>query len=109
MVNAAAAESAQRASANNPGKSEYSKRISGKIRGNIVLPPNIQGNPEAVFDVNQLPTGEVLAVKLKHSSGNQALDTAIERAIWKSSPLPKPDNLALFERDLVIRHRPFEE
>ena len=66
-------------------------------------------NPEAIFEVSQLPSGEVLAVKLKHSSGNSALDTAIERAILKSSPLPKPDDPASFQRELVIKYKPFEE
>lgn len=109
MANAAAAESEQRASSNRRGLESYSTKIRIKIRGNIVLPPNIQGNPEAVFTVDQLPTGEVLAVKLKRSSGNPGLDQAIERAILKSSPLPKPDDPALFQRSLEIKYKPLEE
>ncbi|MGE5472017.1 MAG: energy transducer TonB [Bacteroidota bacterium] len=109
LANAAAAESEQRASANKRGLADYAAKIRGKVRGNIVLPPSIQGNPEALFEVSQLPSGEVLDVKLKRSSGNGALDTAIERAIRKSSPLPKPDNPALFERVLEIKYKPFEE
>ncbi|MDA0189735.1 MAG: energy transducer TonB, partial [Proteobacteria bacterium] len=64
---------------------------------------------EAVFEVNQLPSGEVLSVKVRKSSGNPQLDAAIERAILKSSPLPKPDQPELFERTLKIPYRPFEE
>ena len=109
MANVAAAEAEQRASANRRGLESYAAKIRGKIRGNIVLPPSIQGNPEAVFEVNQLPSGEVLDVRLKRSSGNAALDTAIERAIRKSSPLPKPDDPSLFRRDLEIKYKPFEE
>jgi len=109
MANAAAAESEQRASASRKGMKDYAARIRGKVKGNIVLPPNIQGNPEAIFELDQLPTGEVLSVKLKRSSGNQGLDQAIERAILKSSPLPKPDDPALFQRTLEIKYKPFEE
>jgi colicin import membrane protein len=109
MANAAAAESEQRASSNKKGLKDYAAKIRGKIRGNIVLTPNITGNPEAVFEVDQLPSGEVLAVKLKRSSGNKGLDEAIERAILKSSPLPKPDDPALFQRSLEIKYKPFEE
>lgn len=109
MNNAAAAEAEQRASANKKGADAYVNKIRGKIRGNITLPPSIQGNPEAVFEVSQLPTREILSVKLKRSSGNAALDEAIERAIRKSSPLPPPDDPSLFQRDLVIKYRPFEE
>ena len=109
MANAAAAESEQRASAGKKGLKDYAAKIRGKVKGNIVLPPHIQGNPEAVFELDQLPSGEVLAVKLKRSSGNQGLDQAIERAILKSSPLPKPDDPALFQRTLEIKYKPFEE
>ena len=109
MANAAAAESEQRASSNKRGLADYANKIRNKIRSNIVPPPNIQGNPEAVFEVNQLPTREILSVKLKRSSGNQALDEAIERAIRKSSPLPPPDDPSLFKRDLEIKYKPLEE
>jgi colicin import membrane protein len=109
LANAAAAEAEQRASAGKRGLADYAAKIRGKVRGNIVLPPNIQGNPEAIFEVNQLPSGEVLSVKLKRSSGNAGLDEAIERAIRKSSPLPKPDDPSLFKRELEIKYRPYEE
>lgn len=81
-------------------------KIRAKIRGNIVPPPNIQGNPEALVLVTQLPTGEVLEAKLVFSSGHTAYDDAVIRAILKSSPLPKPDSAALFERELKLTFRP---
>ena len=109
LANAAAAESEQRAASNRRGQEAYATKIRIKIRSNVVLPPGIQGNPEAGFIVDQLPTGEILAVKLKRSSGNPGLDQAIERALLKSSPLPKPDDPALFERSLEIKYKPFEE
>ncbi len=99
----------QAASARNKGLADYLSRVRGKIRGNIVLPPAINGNPESVFVVTQLPSGEVLSVKPKISSGNAALDAAVERAILKSSPLPKPDDASLFERELSIKYRPLDE
>lgn len=105
----AGVEAEQRAAAGRKGLESYAAKIRGKIRGNIVLPPNIQGNPEAVFEVTQLPSGEVLNIRLKRSSGNAGLDAAIERAIHKSSPLPKPDDPSLFQRVLEIKYKPFEE
>jgi colicin import membrane protein len=109
MASAAGAEAAQRASASKRGMEEYATRIRVKVRGNIVLPPNIQGNPEAIFVVEQLPGGEILNIRLKRSSGSPALDSAIERAIKKSSPLPDPPDPALFQRTLEIKYKPFEE
>ncbi|HUN70561.1 MAG TPA: energy transducer TonB [Burkholderiales bacterium] len=86
----------------------YAGRIKAKIRGNIVLPPELKGNPEAIFDVVQLPTGEVLSVKLRKSSGHAAYDGAVERAILKSSPLPRPDKPELFQRSLELKFRPLD-
>lgn len=99
----------QAATARNKGLADYLSKIRGKIRGNIVLPPAVNGNPESIFNVTQLPSGEVLSVKLKTPSGNPLLDAAVERAILKSSPLPKPDDPAQFERELVIKYRPLED
>jgi colicin import membrane protein len=87
---------------------DYRAKIAAKIRGNVILPPDLAGNPEAEFDVTQLPNGEVLSVKLRKSSGSTLLDDAWERAIRKSSPLPKPDRAELFQRDLRLRFRPKE-
>lgn len=81
-------------------------KIRAKIKGNIVMPPDIRGNPEALVLVTQLPTGEVLDAKLVISSGYTAYDDAVLRAILKSSPLPKPDSAGLFVRDLKLTFHP---
>jgi len=86
---------------------EYIGKLIGAIRSNIVLPLDIKGNPEAIFDVVQLPTGEVMSVKLRKSSGHKAYDAAVERAIYKASPLPK-DRPERFQRNLEIKFRPLD-
>jgi colicin import membrane protein len=53
-----------------------------------------------------LPTGEVQSIRLVRSSGNKVLDDAWERAILKSSPLPKPARAEIFRRDLRLVFRP---
>ena len=88
---------------------DYIRRIQAKIKGNVVVPPEIAGNPEAVFDVVQLPTGEIIDTQLRKSSGNRAYDEAVQRAIIKSSPLPRPDSPDLFRRSLNLRFKPFEQ
>lgn len=94
------------ATARNKALADYVNRIRAKVRQNWILPQELQGNPEAVFDVVQLPTGEVLSVRLARSSGNQAYDAAVERAILKSSPLPLPEPRSLFDRQLKLTFRP---
>jgi len=97
------------ATARNRALTQWTDKIRGKIRGNIVLPQDISGNPEAIFDVALLPTGEILSVRRRKSSGHAAYDEAVERAIYKSSPLPQPDQPNLFRRDLELRFRPFDQ
>jgi colicin import membrane protein len=77
---------------------QYRDLISAKVRGNTRLPDNLTGNPEVRFRVKLRPTGEVVDVLPAQSSGNAAYDQAVERAIWKSSPLPLPS-----ERDARIK------
>jgi len=88
---------------------EWSSRIRAKIRGNIPSQAvqAVKGNPEAIFVVTLLPTGEVLGnPRMVKSSGNKGYDDAVYRAILRSSPLPKPENPADFRRELELRFRP---
>lgn len=87
----------------------YVDKIRAKIRGNVILPPTFVGNPEAEFLVQQLPTGEILSVKLTRSSGNKALDDAWERAILKSSPLPLPEQREVFQPNLRLKFSPSDK
>ena len=77
---------------------EYKARILAKIKGHIVMPPDLPGNPVAEFDVTLLPGGDILDVKLRKSSGFAAFDSAVERAIFLSKPLPLPPEPALFPK-----------
>jgi colicin import membrane protein len=96
------AEAAARARA----EADYVRRIQSKVKGNVVLPPDMAGNPEAIFEVIQLPTGEIIDAVLRKSSGSRAYDDAVQRAIVKSSPLPRPDRPELFQRTLTLKFRP---
>ena len=96
----------QQADARAKALAAWQEKIRAKIRGNIILPRDLAGNPEAVFDVALLPTGEVLTVKQRKSSGHPGYDEAVYRAILKSSPLPKPENPSLFDRQLELHFRP---
>ena len=92
------------------GKAEadWIRSIQAKVRGNVIVPPDIAGNPEAIFEVVQLPTGEIIDVQLRKSSGVRAYDDAVQRAILKSSPLPRPERADLFQRSMTLKFRPAE-
>ena len=90
---------------------QHRDMISAKVRGNTRLPGNVKGNPEVRCLVYLLPTGEVQSVRVTKSSGNNAYDEAVVRAIEKSSPLPLPDDRearAAFVPELSFVHRPKE-
>jgi len=81
----------------------YIASIAAKIKGNTTYPGSLDvpGNPEVVFQVEQLPTGEILSVRKTKSSGIPAFDDAVERGINKSSPLPKKKD-GTVERSLPV-------
>ena len=87
---------------------KYKEMISAKISHNIVMPPDVPEKAEAKFEVIVLPGGTVADVKLKVSSGNSAYDSAAERAIYKSQPLPLPQDAALARmfRELRLSVKP---
>jgi colicin import membrane protein len=81
----------------------YIASIAAKIKGNTTYPgsTDVPGNPEVVFQVDQLPNGEIVSVRKTKSSGIQAFDDAVERGINKSSPLPKKKD-GTVERSLPV-------
>jgi serine protease Do len=88
---------------------DWRERIQTKIQGRVLVPKNIEGNPEARFEVMLLPGGELLAATLKKSSGNPAYDAAVERAIAAAQPFPVPTDPDLFQanfRELTFVFRP---
>ena len=105
----ARAAQAAAGAARNKAQLDWIDKIRSRIRGYINLPPDIPGNPEAVFDVVQLPTGEIIDVKLRKSSGVRAYDDAVQRAILKASPLPRAVPADLFQRNLELRFRPLDQ
>ena len=60
--------------------------------------------------VRLIPTGEVIEATVVRSSGNAAFDRSAENAVYKASPLPLPEDKALFEhfRDFNFDFHPQE-
>lgn len=82
---------------------EYGDKIKSKITRNIVMPPNVPDSALAVFRVTLLPGGGVLSAEMQKSSGNAAYDNAVERAIYKSDPLPMPPDPAMFKDFRILK------
>ena len=88
---------------------EYRERLAALIRSRIVYSVP-EGTPASVYadvQVELLPTGEVVAVKVLKASGLPGYDEAVERAIRRTDPFPrKPDGT--IDRTIVIRFRPVD-
>jgi len=88
---------------------KYIAKIQAKIRGNVNKALCGDDNPQLIFKLNLLPTGDFgSSPKLTKSSGAAACDDAVERAIIASEPLPlpkDPDVLSSF-RHLNLKFRP---
>ena len=69
----------------------YLASITSKIKSTTSYAgsTDMAGNPKVVFTVEELPTGEIISVRLVKSSGIATFDAAVERGINKASPLPK--------------------
>lgn len=90
---------------------EYVAKIRAKIKGNVVAPPDVPLNALVRFAVTLLPDGSVINTRLTQGSDYAAYDTAVERAILKSQPLPLPPQPELFNqfRELNLCFSPFKE
>ncbi len=89
----------------------YMARIGDKIRSRVVLPLDLAGNPEAIYEVQLIPGGEVTLTRLRRSSGQPNYDASVERAILAAQPLPVPDDLELFRSHFArfnLSFRPIE-
>ncbi len=91
---------------------DFQERIRAKIRNALVLPKSLKGNTEVTFQVRLLPNGEVVRVTLIRPSGQPLYDSAVERAIFKASPLPLPSDRQAaqqFRDGLELKFRPSED
>ncbi|HEX2541980.1 MAG TPA: cell envelope integrity protein TolA [Caldimonas sp.] len=67
----------------------YAGRIKARIKPNIVLTGDVNGNPLAVVEVRLAPDGTIVSRKLARSSGSAVWDETVLRAIDKTEVLPK--------------------
>ena len=88
---------------------EFTEKIRVKIRSKILSGLCGDGNPELKFEISVLPTGQIGGTpKVTKSSGSDACDEAVERAIMASEPLPLPEDASLKSqfKNLNLTFRP---
>lgn len=105
-LNAQRAHDAQAASERQQKLSEWSDALERHIQKFWNRPASATGDFKCQVRVQLLPDGTVTAAKIATSCGSDPLDRSVEDAAFRASPLPKPDDPAVFDRDLIINFEP---
>ncbi|OGT40560.1 MAG: protein TolA [Gammaproteobacteria bacterium RIFCSPHIGHO2_12_FULL_38_14] len=86
---------------------QYKAQILSAIQANWRI-SQVNDKLKCIYLVQIAPGGTVLSAQLEQSSGDSALDQSAREAIFKSSPLPVPKDLAEFNsfRRLVLTLSP---
>lgn len=88
-------------------RNAYILAIKQKITRNWRQPQESGKMPDCEVRVTQGPGGIILGVSFGAcEGGSPTYRLSIENAVYKSDPLPKPGDPALFERDLIILFNP---
>ena len=87
---------------------QYTRMLENKIKQHWDRPLSARPGIDCVVTVVQLPTGDVVSARVARCNGDEAVRRSIERAVMDASPLPRPPNPALFERNLNVSFQPDE-
>ncbi len=85
---------------------EYVRLIENQIERNWIPPASAKTGLECVVNVVQIPSGDVIDVRVGQCNGDDAVVRSIEAAVRRASPLPKPPDPSLFERNLIVTFKP---
>lgn len=87
---------------------QYIAQIQARVQRAWIRPPTARPGINCVVHVTQVPGGEVVGVRVGECNGDEYVRQSIEAAVLKASPLPKPPDPALFERNLRLEFKPDE-
>ena len=77
--------------------SQYIPYIQQKIQRNWIRPAGSPPGMSCLILVKLIPGGEVVDARVVRSSGDALFDRSVETAVLKASPLPLPDDPAMFK------------
>jgi colicin import membrane protein len=85
---------------------EWADVLGHHIQKYWIRPATAAADFECTVHVQLLPDGSVTFAKIDKSCGSSQLDKSVEDAVYRSSPLPRPADPSVFDRDLVIIFTP---
>lgn len=106
LLAAVQAEEVQYAAQQSGELARYQAILTQRIQRFWVEPPSANEGVDCYVSVSLLPSGDVIDARIQKCNGDQVVQRSIEAAVRRASPLPLPDNPALFDRNLRIRFIP---
>jgi colicin import membrane protein len=106
LLAAVQAEEAQYAAQQSGELARYQAILTQRVQRFWVEPASANEGVDCYVLVSLLPSGDVIDARIQKCNGDQAVQRSIEAAVRRASPLPLPDNPALFDRNLRIRFIP---
>jgi colicin import membrane protein len=85
---------------------QYTRLLQNHIERSWIPPVSAQAGLQCEVHVVQIPSGDVIDARVGRCNGDEAVIRSIEAAVRRASPLPKPPNPSLFERNLNLIFRP---
>lgn len=100
-------EAAARAASEREARlSEWAAILERHVTKYWIRPPSAAEDFECRVEVELLPDGTVVNVRVATSCGNPQLDRSVQDAVYRASPMPRPADPSVFERNLSIHFRP---
>lgn len=87
-------------------RGQYIADIQNKVARNWIRPASAKQGLSCKVVVNQIPGGEVINVKTTKCIGDDVFRRSVESAVYKASPLPRPSDPGLFDREIVFTFKP---
>ena len=85
---------------------QYQDAIRSKIERNWRRPLDFQSNAWCRVFVRQDSVGSIQDVVIEECIGSEAFRKSVEKAVWKSAPLPLPPSPELFHQELRFTFDP---
>lgn len=87
-------------------RGQYIADIQNKVERNWIRPASARQGLSCQVEVNQIPGGEVINVRVTKCIGDDVFRRSVEAAVYKASPLPRPSDPALFDREIIFTFKP---
>lgn len=85
---------------------QWARDIQSRVQRSWIRPDNWPAGTSCTVRVSMIPGGEVVQARLLDSCGSDQRDRSVESAVLRASPMPMPEDPAVFRREIDLVFRP---